>query len=245
MPGNTIPQSDPPDLGPADLHVWTVATGGLSRHGDIFSAAERARAARFVRARDGQAFLQAHGALRVVLGRYLGADPGALAFASGAWGKPELAGTHAGGGLTFNLTHSGDIALIAVARERQVGIDVEVVRAMPEALAIARRMLGAPAAAALEGLDGPARDEAFLRLWTAQEACIKAVGLALAVATNALRIGLSSGGPVCTWVDPGAAPHGLELAPLAAAPGHVAALAWARRGEADPAPRIARFAYRV
>lgn len=243
MPGNTIPQSDPPDLGPADLHVWTVATGGLSRFGDVFSAAERARAARFVRARDGEAFLQAHGALRALLGRYLDADPGAIAFASGAWGKPELAGAHAESGLAFNLTHSGDIALIAVARERQVGVDVEVVRAMPEALAIARRMLGAPAVAALEGLDGPARDEAFLRLWTAQEACIKAVGLALAVATNALRIGLSDDAPVCAWVDPAAAPHGLELAPLAAAPGHVAALAWARRGATDQPPRITHFTF--
>jgi 4'-phosphopantetheinyl transferase len=243
MPANDLPQSARLELGPTDLHVWSVAIGGAAHDDVICSAEEHARAARFVRAHDGAVFLQAHGALRTVLARYVGAAPRAIAFATGTWGKPELAGAAAHSGIAFNLTHSGAVALIAVARGRAVGIDVEAVRAMPEALAIARRMLGAGAAAALEPLDAAARDHAFLRLWTAHEACIKALGRALAVASEAVRMEVRDGAPVCAWADPGAAPHGLGMAPLATAPGHVAALAWARHALRDDTPRIACFTY--
>jgi 4'-phosphopantetheinyl transferase len=241
MPANALPQSAPPPLGFADLHVWTVALDGRSPSDDACSAAEHARAARFVRPRDAAAFLQAHDALRRILARYVGGAPRALDFAAGIWGKPELAGAAADAGIAFNLTHSGDCALIAIARDRSVGIDVELGRAMPEAAGIARRILGEEAAAALAPLAGDARDELFFQLWTAHEACIKAVGRALAVASDAVRIALRNDTPVCTWADPAAAPHGLALAPLASAPGHVAAVAWARRAPAEAAPAIVQF----
>jgi 4'-phosphopantetheinyl transferase len=235
-------------LGAADLHVWTVAIDGppppdAVRGADVCSADERARAARFVRPQDAAAFLAARGALRVVLARYVGTAPGALAFATGEWGKPALAGDHAACGVAFNLTHSGDVALIAVARDRMVGIDVERVRAMPEAVAIARRVLGDGVAAALQSPAGRARDHAFLRAWTVHEACIKALGRAIAVASAAVRIAVQNGDPVCAWADPAAAPHGLAVAPLATTPGHVAALAWTRGIPDELAPRIARFDY--
>lgn len=233
-------------LGVHELHVWTAAPPGRPDDGAICNAEERARAARFVRPQDRDAFLHARGALRVVLGHYLDAAPGAIEFASGPWGKPELAGPFARRGFAFNLSHAGGLALIAVARERAVGIDVERVRAMPEALAIADRVIGARGAAGLEHLDPRRRDLAFLRLWTAHEACIKALGRALAVAGEAVRIGWAGGSPVCDWADPGAAPDGLDLVSLATAPGHVAALAWTRRPAADAGPagmNIARFDY--
>src|SRR5437016_1061664 len=110
MPATALPQSASPPLhrplGPAELHVWTVAIGGPARpenacspdarRPEICSADERARAARFVRPQDGAAFLAARGALRVVLARYVGAAPGTLVFATGEWGKPALAGAYAG-----------------------------------------------------------------------------------------------------------------------------------------------------
>lgn len=230
--------------GADELHVWTVALRGPPRFGDIFSSAERSRADRFVRDEDRDAFLHARGALRVVLGRYLGVAPGAVAFAAGQWGKPELAEPLAARGVTFNVSHAGAVALIAVGRDRPVGIDVERVRAMPEALAIAARVLGARSAEALERLDPSRRDLAFLGLWTAHEACIKALGLALAVAEPAVRIGWREAGPVCEWADPRVAPNGLAIAPVATVPDYVATLAWVRRADANAKPddvRIARF----
>src|SRR5206468_1046470 len=160
---------------------------------------------------------------------------------TGEWGKPALAGAHAGCGVAFNLTHSGAVALIAVARDRLVGIDVERVRAMPAAVAIARRVLGGGVVATIQSLEGPARDHAFLRAWTVHEACIKALGRGIAVASKAVRIAVQDGDPVCAWADPEAAPHGLTVAPLATAPGHVASLAWTRRAPGEAAPQIARF----
>lgn len=233
-------------LGPDDVHVWAVALHAGADHGAIFSAEEEGRAARFVRPQDRDAFLAARGALRVLLGRYLEVPPGAIEFAAGVWGKPELAGALARTKLSFNLTHSGGTALIAVARDRPVGIDLERVRAMPEALGIARRVLGAAPAAALERLDALQRDVAFFHLWTAHEACIKALGLALAVAEQAVRVGWTDAGPVCEWADPLAAPAGLAVMTLAAVPGDAAALAWGRRGAAGGAGqdiRLTRFEY--
>jgi 4'-phosphopantetheinyl transferase len=241
MPGNVLPQLPPLALAPAELHVWTVALDGRALSNDACSAEEHARAARLVRARDAADFLQAHDALRRVLTRYVDAAPGALTFTAGAWGKPAIAGAHATAGIGFNLTHSGDLALIAVARGRAVGIDVEAVRAMPEAVGIARRMLGEAAAAYVAPLAGDARDALFLRLWTAHEACIKAMGRALAVGSDAVRIALSDGVPVCAWADPAAAPHGLDVAPLATSAGYVAALAWTRRDATEATPQVVRF----
>jgi 4'-phosphopantetheinyl transferase len=243
MPADAHPQSASLQFGLADVHIWSVAFDGRRPQDDVCSAEEHARAARFVRPRDAAAFLAAHDALRRVLARYVGGAPQALAFAAGAWGKPALAGADAGSGIAFNLSHSGDLALIAVARERAVGIDIEVVRAMPEAVGIARRMLGEDAAAALAPLSGAARDDLFLRLWTAHEACVKAVGRALAVASAAVRIALRDGEPVCAWADPAAAPHGLAIAAFTAAQDHVAAVAWARRAPAEEAPTLVRFDY--
>jgi 4'-phosphopantetheinyl transferase len=249
MPGDDLPQSvpsaartpppRPPPLGAGAIHVWTVAAGGDAA-GDLalLDAAERARAARFVRAADRAGFVRAHAAVRRVLAGYAGGDPAALAFAEGPWGKPALSGPAAAAGLAFNLTHSGGCVLIAVARARAVGIDVEAMRPRADAAAIARRMIGEAAAAALAGLDGTARDEVFLRWWTAQEAAIKALGSALAVGRAAAQVALSAGRPGCVWADPALAPFGLGMAALPAPPGHVATLAWARTAADEPDPAI-------
>lgn len=226
-------------LGPAEIHVWAVRLDVAAS--GIASAEEQARAARFVRARDGAAYLAARGALRALLGRYCGVDPAAIAFAAGPWGKPALAGALAATGLAFNLAHSGAHALIAFARGRSVGVDIETPRALPEALAIARRICGAAAADALARLDPAERTPAFFRLWTAHEACIKAVGSALAAAAQSVRMGFDERGPYCAWAAPALAPHGLALAPLAVEGEQVAAVAWTRTAPPDAAPQIARF----
>src|SRR5881394_833913 len=81
---------------------------------------ERSRAARFRFERDRQRFVVARGVLRELLGRYLDIDPGQIRFVYNAFGKPELHPDF-GGGLNFNLAHSADLALIAIARDARVG----------------------------------------------------------------------------------------------------------------------------
>ncbi len=129
---------------------------------------------------------RSRGMLRALLGRYLDRDPLDLRFVLGPHGKPALAfegPTRPGPteDLRFNLSHSGDLALVAVTSGREVGIDVEVAARGPlDELAVAARVLGDEQARRLAALNSRARARAFLRAWVAHEAVVKCLGLGLA-----------------------------------------------------------------
>jgi 4'-phosphopantetheinyl transferase len=114
----------------------------------------------------------AHAALRHILAHVLKADPVELAITRGERGKPRL---QSGDGYDFSLSHSRDIALVAVA-PTAVGVDVEHDRAGLRVLATARRILHADTTALLEQLEGEPLTAAFLDAWTLREAHVKAVG---------------------------------------------------------------------
>lgn len=141
------------------------------------SAAERVRAAR-MRLGAGR-WVAARAGLRGVLGRYLGIAPQRLAFVLDAAGKPRLA-PGAPADLRFNLSHCGDVALLAVRLGREVGIDVERLRDDVDAVAVARAMFDGMARAEIAALAGARRREAFFRAWVRREALAKASGAGLA-----------------------------------------------------------------
>jgi 4'-phosphopantetheinyl transferase len=175
----------------------------------LLAADERARAAG---RRDGATWAVARGALRALLGERLGVAPDRVALATGPHGKPEVAGAQ----LRFNLSHSGELAVVALAEGFEVGIDVE--RLDRRSRAVERTLTPAERAA----LDGAAdRHVALLRVWCRKEALAKAIGGGLG--WEPLRFDTT---------DPGA----FTLADVAVAPGHVAALAWAG-GPAEVAVR--------
>jgi 4'-phosphopantetheinyl transferase len=136
------------------------------------TAEERERASRFRNPDDAQRFLSAHGALRLILARYLARDPLTLRFSTGAWGKPALEDE----ALQFNLSHSGEFALIAVAHTRRVGVDVEVLRAIPDRANLIARVCSTGERTALDSLDPHEQDGAFLAMWTRKEALAKMTG---------------------------------------------------------------------
>ena len=184
-----------------ELWVATLDARACARYGAALDAGERARAERLdgaVRRR----FVARRGLRRAILARCLGCAPGELRFTHGPGGRPELAGRR---DLRFGCSSSGDLAHVAVARDRDVGIDVERLRTVAGALAIAEELLGTAARDELRGLPEPDRSTAFLRRWTGLEARVKATGA-----------GLTAAAP-----DAGA----LRIAALDPAPGHVAALA--------------------
>jgi 4'-phosphopantetheinyl transferase len=184
---------------------------------------ERARAMRFVRPRDRHRFVLAHAALRLFVARCLDVQPAAVRYESGANGKPRLAPGLPS--LEFNLSHSGDWGLLAVARDRLVGTDVEQVRDVPDALSIADGHFSAAERQVLRSLRAAERQDAFFRCWTRKEAMVKATGDGLG-STSAL-----------TRVDgrPGDA-AGWSLRDLTAPPGYAAAGA-AAVALGAPAPR--------
>jgi 4'-phosphopantetheinyl transferase len=169
---------EPTDPGPRsdDVHIWRVALdtvfpyeNGLDR---CLSDEERSRAALIRGTLERQRFVAARVALRDVLGRHSGIDAAALRVQRESGGRPFLEGA---GALSFSLTHSLDIALIAVA-DRSVGIDVERLRGVAYMGRIAQRVLHPATAAALAALPEEERRLAFLDAWTQREAHVKAVG---------------------------------------------------------------------
>ena len=174
---------------------------------------------------------------RPVLARYAGVPLAELTLAVGPHGKPSLA---APSSPDFNLSHCGDIVLLAIAHGVEIGVDVEVLRPRPRALQLAQRYFSADEAAALAALPEAECQQAFYRLWTAKEAVLKALGRGLAFGLDRVGFRLEAGGTAVLPQDfaHAAAPASAwMLHALAPSPGYLGALAW--RGESRPIRRFA------
>lgn len=226
------PAGDSPNLPlPAvdAVDVWSAvvaeAAGRLEVFGGFVSDDERERAARFHRAQDRTRFVVARGFLRELLGKYLDADPARLVFETGVAGKPVLAGRgREPAVLSFNLAHSGDLVLCAVATGRQVGVDVERIKDNLDVLEFARSQFAGEEIAELEAWPEAERREAFFRVWTRKEAFLKARGDGLGFGLRKFAV-TAGPEPRLLRVDgePGAGAR-WGLADLAVADGYSAAL---------------------
>ncbi len=179
---------------PDEVHVWQSSldldTDTLNQLRQTLSPDEQSRADRFTFPKLRAHFTAGRGMLRVLLGRYLDRDPAALRFRYNLQGKPALADS-AGDVLRFNLAHSHGIAVYAVARQREVGIDVERVRPEVAGDDIAERYFSPRELAALRSLPTEQRLEAFFHCWTRKEAYIKAVGKGLALPLDSFDVSVT------------------------------------------------------
>ena len=179
------------------FRVWRVDTAGAPEPYELetLDAAEQERGRRFVRQRDRNAFLKTRAALRQLLGRALGAMPQEICFEKNAWGKPCLAGQSTGE-ISFSVSHTDELSVIVVSDGRKIGIDVERDRIIPDRDRIAANIFGGSAVQALSNLADGDRNAAFLRLWTAAEAFVKANGTGFAGREERIPVSLSdsSGG---------------------------------------------------
>lgn len=192
-----------PLAAPAGFELWRVdlAQPLTDDAGALLDADERARAGRFAFDHLKQRYRCAHAALRTLLAPHAAAGPAALRFAYGAHGKPRLVGPS--DAPTFNLSDSADVALIAMAAEAEIGVDVEVLRPIDDAAELAQLHFCGREIDWLAGAGAAHRDRAFLRVWARKEACLKAIGSGLSVPAGSFDGGLR--GP--------ADPHGTGPAP--------------------------------
>lgn len=164
------------------IDVWAVELvtdeATLQRCRAVLSASEQARAARFRFAADESRFVVAHAALRFILARYSGGTDAELQFETGAQGKPRLVRSSQQAAIHFNLSHSSDVAVVAVA-DREVGIDVERHRTNIDIEAIAGRYFYGAEAQAIAAAPRDAKPAVFLQHWVAKEAVLKGVGLGI------------------------------------------------------------------
>lgn len=192
-----------------EVHVWRfeldVDGAVLNELWESLSADERERANRFYFEKDRAHYVAARGRLREILGRYVGTAPGLLRFSYDRYGKPSLVGETGGGGrLCFNVSHSRGVALYALTRGREVGVDVEFVREDFASLEIAESFFSRREVAALRAVGPGARASAFFDCWTRKEAYIKARGEGLSHPLHLFTVSLGPGEPaalLCTEDD--------------------------------------------
>ncbi|MDW5593373.1 4'-phosphopantetheinyl transferase superfamily protein [Conexibacter stalactiti] len=182
-----------PAHAPADLRVWLVPVDAATcaRFAPLLSTAERGRAARFRDPADGARFTVGRGALRLLLGRCLGIAPPAVELTRAAHGRPALAG----GALDFNVAHAHRLVACAVSRTRRVGIDLEWIRVLREQHAVTALACDERERAWLDGLPPRGRRQALFELWTAKEACLKAIGCGLLEEPAAVAVALDPARP--------------------------------------------------
>jgi 4'-phosphopantetheinyl transferase len=162
-----------PNLGATEIHVWAYTLDQpLELYETLLARDEIERADRFKFPHLRQHFVVARGVLRLMLARYLATDAAELRFKYGAQGKPRVASTEA---LHFNLAHSGGLALVALA-QRELGVDVEAIRPLPDHEQIARRFFSETEIEQLNTVPAAQQPLAFFNCWTRKEAFLKATG---------------------------------------------------------------------
>ena len=221
-----------PPLGPDAVHVWRVALdpARAASLAPLLSADERARAARFHFDADRHRWTVSRAALRTILAAHAGVAPGALRFVLGRHGKPALDATALPpdvGAPRFSLSHSGDVALVAVSRAFELGVDVERTRGDFGTLDIARRFFSPGEVEALAALPEARRTAAFFRCWASKEAFIKGTGHGLARALDSFDVEVDPARDAALLrTAPDASERGeWSLVALDPAPGYAGALA--------------------
>ncbi len=210
MPANLNAQADsavqpwrePPanlGLGADEVHVWRASLNHSHHrlqhlHGTLVSE-EWDRAVRFHFERDGRHYIAARGLLREILSRYLKLSPGSLRFKYTSYGKPYLTDECGGEWLRFNVSHSGELALYAISRQRELGVDIEQVRTNIEHRQIASAFFSEHEIKLLGALPEHLQEEAFFLCWTRKEAYIKGIGEGLSLPLHSFDVSLTPGSP--------------------------------------------------
>jgi 4'-phosphopantetheinyl transferase len=177
-----------PKLVDGALHIWQVkldrSEDELGAMAALLSTDERDRAARFHFTRDREHYIAGRGILRNILARYLDQPARELLFNYGLRGKPVLSGAP----LQFNLAHSGGVAVIALSRDRSVGIDIEQIRVVPRWEGITNSFFSATEREAIQSVPSFDRLFAFFTCWTRKEAYLKATGDGIGVPLDSFDV---------------------------------------------------------
>lgn len=197
------PAPAPPEQGSADLWLASL-TGDSLEFEPLLSDDEKKRANAFHFEVDRTKFIIGRGRLRILLGRYLQCDPVTVPIELGENLKPRLA--NSGGKLDFNLSHSADHALYAVTSGKSVGVDLESTQREGTLPDCARTICSVDELPRLKKLPADRLPRALIRLWTAKEAFLKALGTGLHLPPDQLEIpsSITDGSPDATtllWLE--------------------------------------------
>ena len=181
------------------VHVWRASLNAspskVQQLAQILSPDEQTRAERFYFEQHRKRFIVGRGLLRNILSYYLKIEPIAIQFTYSPYGKPALASGSNIGKLEFNVSHSQDLALYAVTRDRQIGIDLELIRPGCDSGQIVERFFSAQEKATFQTLPADQKQAAFFNAWTRKEAYLKACGDGLNRPLNQVEVSMIPGEP--------------------------------------------------
>ena len=182
-----------------NISIWQIdldaPTGFIHYLKAVLSADERKRAYSFATAQLQQRFITGRGILRLILGACCAKAPETLGFIYGPYGKPYLTGLEAA--WKFNVAHSDHIALIAISRCVEVGIDVEIDRPLTDLSALIDLIFSKEERNTCLAMSQQEQQTEFYRVWTYKEALIKASGEGLQV--NLQELEIARDGTVLRW----------------------------------------------
>lgn len=179
-------------LSSEEIHVWSVGLGSTGLSFDdafsVLSSCEQITASRFHREMDRHRYVFSHAACRIVLSRYLVVSPKDIAYQKENNNKPFIKGVN---DLRFNLSHSNEMALIAVAKGA-IGVDIECCERVINQLEIAKRYFTETEYALLCSASSADRKNLFFRIWTLKEAYLKAKGVGLVYGLDSFEVSLAN-----------------------------------------------------
>ena len=186
-------------LANGEAHVWITDPDGI-RHPDLLERyfalldpEERARHRRLRGDQSRREYLVAHALARVVLSRYVAVAPESWTFSRGEHGRPEISGPPEAPPLRFNLSHTRGLVACAVARGRDIGVDVENAARRGRHLEIAERFFGEAELDAIRALPPDQQKRRFLEVWTLKEAYLKARGSGISISLRGFQFQISEG----------------------------------------------------
>ena len=189
LPSSTI------RLAKNDIHIWYASLNqpfaSFEQLALLLSADEQARAMRFYFEKDRIRYASGRGILRSILGCYLNVEPEHVRLSYGEYGKPSLDRCSPETTLNFNLSHSNDLALYAIARGMSVGIDLEYIREIADMDQVVRKFFAEKEQAAFYNLHPSEQQEAFFKVWTRKEAYLKATGAGLSEPLQYVEVSVS------------------------------------------------------
>lgn len=203
MPTAVSSWRDPPGLLRVlsdEVHVWRASLDqdppARRAMQSTLSPDEWDRARRFYFEKDRHRYVMARGMLRVILSRYLNVAPGQIRFHYNRYGKPRIMDPAGTEWLTFNVSHSSDLVLIAIAHGRKIGVDLEQIRQDVSYDQVAQRFFSPQEYAMLQSFTGAeAKRKAFFDCWTRKEAYIKAQGQGLSIPLEQFDVSLDPDEP--------------------------------------------------
>ncbi|MFL5345711.1 MAG: 4'-phosphopantetheinyl transferase family protein [Hyalangium sp.] len=227
-------------LAPDEVHVWITEPERIEQprlleaYWGVLSPQEREQQRKFYFEKHRRQYLVSHALVRLTLSRYEAVRPEAWAFRTNAYGRPEVMG-EGSPRLHFNLSHTDGMAVVAVALDAEVGVDVEDAQRHGETVMLADRYFAPAEVAALRALPVELQQERFFEYWTLKEAYIKARGMGLSLPLGQFAFELRPGQLPRISFDPRLRddPEGWQFVQLRPSARHQAALA-VRRPRLQP-----------